>query len=222
MLTILLTDRGGREADRALRNAAGFVATDRNVDRIYFGSLEEALQDGPLPQSFALIYPEQGLHPEDQALAAAKLGRLVAEGADVVVATHSLVMVYAWNNMLVEGTLTSRLPPPMRGCTVAAFVVTPAPEAQIRRYTLTPCLSEDFIDEAPLGRASDRLGGELNRLRSLATSSPRASGDVPRRPLLCRPPSLLSRLHEAGKTPCFDPTCQTCAAHGLTAQEPHL
>ncbi len=215
-LTVLMQDRGVAEAGRfALRNAAAQQA--RDVDKVFFGSLADAKHQSILPRSFALLFPEEGLHPEDQMLDAQELAGLVASGSRIIVATHSLWMVYAWNNAIYAGQLQG---------IVEAFVVEFAPTLP-GGYKLRPAIgdpTEGSIDERPLGWVGEQLGSDTNNIlcrkrdkpppvavRPVAPPpSPSKSAGKPREPLICQVPSVLSLLHGRGGLTCFTVGCEIC------------
>lgn len=114
--------------------------------------------------------PEIHLHPEAQVAIVQILAMLVRHGFRVVITTHSLTVLYALNNLIqasqLADTPAEHVPPPeirLGADQVAAYVL---------RAGETPVSIVDraagFIDEVELGRVSEDLSDELNRIGRLA------------------------------------------------------
>jgi hypothetical protein len=114
--------------------------------------------------------PEIHLHPEAQVAVIHILALLVRHGFRVVITTHSLTVLYALNNLIQASHLADapaeHVPPPevrLGVEQVAAYVL---------RAGETPVDLVDresgFIDEAELGRVSEDLSDELNRIGRLS------------------------------------------------------
>jgi hypothetical protein len=124
---------------------------------------------GKLHDSFTLYVeePEIHLHPEAQVAVVEILAYLVKNGFRVIVTTHSLPVLYALNNLVLAGGLSTRkagdqsLPP--EAATLS--------KAQIGAYAFRPEGPEDlvdpetgFISERELGRVAEQLSETMNVL----------------------------------------------------------
>src|SRR5229473_2011005 len=110
--------------------------------------------------------PEIHLHPEAQVGVVRLLARMVNLGFRVVVTTHSLDVLYAVNNLVQAGSLTEHNGPNL-----------PATDVRLKReqvsvYRFRQGLSPEslvdeetgFISESELGRVSQSLAEEYNRI----------------------------------------------------------
>lgn len=143
MLVVYVQETGGPDIDlRAALRGHGEPGGVYMEGMPSPGVLDLARSLGTLRVAF----PEAGLHPDRQAQAGRTLAHLAIE-FNVIVATHALPVLYALNNGLLAY-------PALSG---EAYAVGPDGYRWI--------MGEDhFIDERPLGRASDILGAELNQL----------------------------------------------------------
>ena len=97
--------------------------------------------------SLRVMLPEQGFHPEDQVWVAHRLAELALD-FDVRVATHSLIVLYTFNNAILRlGTLA-----------VEAYSVG---RDGAKESIVDP---DRWIDERVLGRVAHELMDDLNRL----------------------------------------------------------
>lgn len=116
--------------------------------------------------------PEIHLHPAAQRIMVEILALLVHHGFRVVVTTHSLVVLYALNNLIQasripsaetssrsqkDGVPAPRLRLPAESVSVYAFEEDAAPRQLVNTKAA-------FIDETELGAVSEDLAMELNRI----------------------------------------------------------
>lgn len=127
----------------------------------------------PIADPFTLYIeePEIHLHPAAERAVVEVIAYLINQGFRVVLTTHSLTVLYTINNLLAAsklpaGTREERLPVP-------EIRLRPG---QVRAYHLeqggvvTPLLDPESgtIDESKLGRVSDALSAQMNRILTLA------------------------------------------------------
>jgi len=122
----------------------------------------------PVDHSVVLVVeePEIHLHPEAQVAVVRLLARMVNLGFRVVVTTHSLDVLYAVNNLVQasrvgDDELKGIPPPEVRlkpdSVSVYRFQAGHKPKAVVERET-------GFISERELGRVSEGLSAEYNRI----------------------------------------------------------
>ncbi len=141
MLIVLVQARGGedllREATRSGGGGKGLYAEGMPSEHV----LELAQPAGFL----RVVFPERGLHPEDQVVAARRLVEL-SRTCTVYLATHSLMVIYAVNNSIMKDETLQ----------VEAYCVTKTGRESI--------FADRWIDEGSLGSVADDLAMELNQI----------------------------------------------------------